>query len=199
MRKRYYKEYLDDGLLTLKANDGVVCLREAPLGPYKDAIALRPIEDADALDFYAMLLEQSMVVDITDDETPSNEVDQMRDFEADLENILQERRVDWRLTEVSIRPDCMLLEYENMAGGTQLLHVDYGRGLNIHFKMAPTVFGHPATYELYARERTPGEDGEPRWFVDIKEDLYYVRRTIRFDGEDEDGRILLDVTERCGY
>ena len=86
-----------------------------------------------------------------------------------------------------------------MAGGTQLLHVDYGRGLNIHFKMAPTVFGHPATYELYARERTPGEDGEPRWFVDIKEDLYYVRRTIRFDGEDEDGRILLDVTERCGY
>ena len=48
MRKRQYKEYLEDGYLKLEANDGVVCLREAPLGPYKDAIALRPHRNSDA-------------------------------------------------------------------------------------------------------------------------------------------------------
>ena len=200
MRITHYRECLNDAVLVLKANDGVVCRREAPLGPYKDAIALRPIEDSDAPDFYEKLLECSLVISEVTEETPPNEADQIRDFESNLEDILQERRADWRLTEVSILQSCMLLEYKSTTRlGSQFLQIDYDGGLEVRFRMAPTVFGHPATYDLKVTERTPGENGESRWFVCLTEDLHYVHRSIWFDGEGEDGRISLDVTECCGY
>lgn len=200
MRKRQYKEYLEDGYLTLEANDGVVCLREAPLGPYKDAIALRPHRNSDA-SFYERLLERSIVVSEVTEFTPPNEADQIRDFKANLRDILRERRADWRLTEVSICPRCMLLEYESSTvEGKQMLQVSYGSNLEVRFKMAPTVLGYPAIYELNAMKTTPGEDGKPRWQVSLEEDLHYVCRSIWFvDGEDEDGCVSLEVTECCGY
>ena len=146
------------------------------------------------------LLECSLVISEVTEETPPNEADQIRDFESNLEDILQERRADWRLTEVSILQSCMLLEYKSTTRlGSQFLQIDYDGGLEVRFRMAPTVFGHPATYDLKVTERTPGENGESRWFVCLTEDLHYVHRSIWFDGEGEDGRISLDVTECCGY
>lgn len=202
MRIRHYKEYLDDVALVLKANDGVVCLREAPLGPYKDAIALRPDGDHDVAGFYNRLLEQSSVEAVIDESTSPDEADQIRDLEANLLDILQEQRSDWRLDGVHICRSCMYLEYRNTAQAHSKIHfvtVEYGGWLYVRFKMAPTMLGHPVTYELKVNGLAPKEDGKPRWSVRLTEDLQYVRRDIRFDEKDDEEYISLDVTEYCGY